>query len=190
MGIAKAGSPCLVVLCAVVGGMLVSAGDAIAENGTPQGAYKIGVVDIKAVFDAYEKQKDEYAALEEERASRQAEIDKLSDKITKAKEQYDKRKDSMSDAEREALEEQIESDYAKYQADFQRLQGEIDRKEKKLLEDLFEDIRAAVQEVGAQGNYHLILEGGESGRTNVLYSSTTLNITGRVIEHVNSKYEN
>ena len=151
--------------------------------------YRIGVVDLKAVFDAYTRQEDEYAALETEKNTRQVVIDKLSDKIEKAKTDYDKRKDTMSDEERDALEEEIRIDFEKYQADFERLQREIDRKEKKLLEDLFQDIRASVQEVGAQGNYHLILEGGESGRSGVLYSSTTLNVTGRVIDHLNMKYK-
>ena len=67
--------------------------------------YRIGVVDLKAVFDAYTRQEDEYAALETEKNTRQVVIDKLSDKIEKAKTDYDKRKDTMSDEERDALEE-------------------------------------------------------------------------------------
>lgn len=172
----------------ILAAMLVG-GVAVAENGDAAGQYRIGVVNVKSVFDAYDRQKEEYKKLEDERDSRQKEIDKLSDKITKAKEQYDKQKESMSDEQREALEVQIESDFGKYKAEFDRLQAEIDRREKRLLEDLFADIRTAVQEVGAEGNYHLILEGGESGRTGVLYSSPTLNVTGRVIDHINAKYK-
>lgn len=176
-------------------GMLVLAAVALAlpsawaQNGETPGQYKIGVVNIKNVFDNYDKQKAEYKKLEDERDTRQKKIDELSDKITKAKEQYDAQKDKMSAEQLEALEDTIESDYNTYKAEFSRLQAEIDRREKKLLEDLFEDIRIAVEEVGTQGNYHLILEGGESGRTGVLYSSTTLNVTPRVIEHINAKYK-
>lgn len=169
---------------------LLVAGAAWAENGTTPSQYRIGVVNIKSVFDAYERQKAEYKKLESERDIRQKEIDKLSEKIEKAKEQYDKQKDTMSDTQREALEIEIETDFGKYKAEFDRFQTEIDLREKRLLEDLFQDIRTAVQEVGAQGNYHLILEGGESGRTGVLYSSPTLNVTGQVVDHINAKYKN
>lgn len=168
--------------------LLLAAPAAFSENGAPAQGYKIGVVDMKAVFDAYQKQKDEYASLETERETRQVEIDKLSKKITVARDKYDAEKETMSESDRDALQESIESDYGQYQADFKRLQQEIDRKEKKLLEDLFQDIRVAVKATGAQENYHLVLEAGESVR-GVLYSSSTLNITGRVIEHLNTLYQ-
>jgi outer membrane protein len=172
------------IIAAALSVTLVAVPQARAEGSD----YKVGVVDVKRVFDNYERQKKEYALLQDERDKKQAEIDKLSDKITEQKDRYDKERDSMSDSEREALEEQIESDYTKYKADFKRLQEDIDRREKKLLETIFEDIHLAVQEVGARGDYHLILEVGQPGRTAVLYHSTTLDSTQQVIDHLNEKY--
>ncbi len=169
--------------------MLFAGAGASAQNEQANTQYKIAVVDLKAVFEAYERQKVEYVKLEAEKKSRQVEIDALSTKIENAKKQYEAKKGKMTDEELEDLEEDIQSDYGKYQAEFNRQQGEIDRREKKLLDDLFADIRTAVTEVGTQGNYHLILEGGTGGPTSVLYSSTTLNITSRVIEHLNGKYK-
>lgn len=151
-------------------------------------AYKIAVVNVKQVFDNYERQKKEYARLQSERDAKQAEIDKLSDKITAAKERYDNERATMSDSEREQLEEQIESDYSKYKADFKRLQEDIDRQEKRLLETVFEDIHVAIQEVGARGDFHLVFEAGQPGRTSVLYHSTTLDITQQVTDHLNRKF--
>ncbi len=177
------------IRAAVFAAVLValSVGTGYGQDEPAGGAYKIGVVNLKEVFDSYEKQKAEYKTLETEKDTRQKDIDVLSAKIEKAKGDYDKRKETMPEDERTKLEEQIEADYGVYQADFKRLQQEIDRKERRLIEELFEDIRKAVSEVGAQGNYHLIFDSGESGRSSsVLYYSTTLNMTQRVIDHLNA----
>ena len=95
---------------------------------------------------------------------------------------------NKTEAERLELEELVETDYGKYKSEFKRLQDGIDRREKRLLESLFQEIHKAVAEVGSKGNYHLILEGGQSGRSGVLYSSSTLNMTQQVIEHINRSY--
>jgi len=152
------------------------------------GDYKIGIVNIKEVFDAYEKQKDEYAELEQERDERQKVIDQISSKIEAAQKRHTEQKSTLPSQELLALEEEIESDFGRYQAEFKRLQDEIDRREKKLLESLFKEIHEAVGEVGAQANYHLILEGGQTGRSGVLYSSTTLNMTRQIIDALNASY--
>lgn len=178
----------------VVTTMLIAAPAIVyAENGTaPQ--YKIGVVDSKLVFDNYRKQEVEYAKLRESRDKMQQPIDELSEQITKDKEYYDAEADTMSLEDRRDLEEKIESALTKYKAEFERAQQDIDRQEKKLLRDILEDIQRAIQEVGANFNYHLIFENGQSSRSNpvarpggLLYSSTTLNMTQRVIDHLNEQ---
>ena len=180
----NSGSIALLVALALSSSALYAAPAASQSDG----AYKIGVVNVKQVFDSYERQKKEYAKLQTERDTKQAEIDKLSEKITAAKERYDKNRSSMSDSEREQLEEQIETDYSQYKADFKRLQEDIDRQEKRLLETVFEDIHKAIQEVGARADFHLVLEAGQPGRTSVLYHSTTLDVTQQVTDHLNKKF--
>ena len=82
----------------------------------------------------------------------------------------------------------------RYKAEFKRAQEDIDRQEKKLLRDLLEDIHLAIQEIGLKNDYHLIFESGANNASNLagrtgglLYSSTTLNMTQRVIDHLNEK---
>ncbi|MCH7908762.1 MAG: OmpH family outer membrane protein [Candidatus Hydrogenedentes bacterium] len=152
------------------------------------GQYKIGVVNVKRVFDAYEKQKDEYALLQKTRDQKQKKIDELSATIEKNKERYETERDSMTPETISDLEDRIESDYSLYKAEFRRLQEDIDRREKKLLESIFKEIHLSIQEVGTQGNYHLVLEGGESGRSGLLFFSTTLNMTQQVIDYLNENY--
>ena len=151
------------------------------------GQYKIGVVNLKTVFDNYDNQKASYDQLKKDRDAAQVPIDELSAQIEADRKIYEDTASDMSDEDRRALEEKIETAYGKYKAEFQRLQEDIDRKEKKILEALFEEIQQAVEDVGAQNNYHLVFEGGKSTRSGLLYYSTTLNMTQKVIDHLNSK---
>ncbi len=164
-----------------------------AENGSTDD-YKIGVVNTKEVFDNYERQKEEYEKLREARNDAQKPIDELSDQITKDRERYDAEKDTMEEDERRVFEEKIEAAMTRYKAEFDRAQEDIDRQEKKLLRDVLDDIQFAIQEVGVKYNYHLIFESGQGNASSLaartgglLYSSTTLNMTQRVIDHLNEQ---
>lgn len=149
--------------------------------------FKIGVVNMREVFQAYDRQKSEYAKLKEAQEAAQANIDKISDEIEAAKKDYDANKSTMTPDEREQRELSISSKLSEYQAEFKKLQDDIDLKERKLLKDLFQEINTAVQEVGQAENYHLILEAGSDGGNAVLYYATPLNLTSKVIEHLNGK---
>lgn len=161
---------------------------AAAEDTGPSSSYKIGVVNLKEIFDNYEKQKERYRELEKQRDEMQKPIDDLSAKIEANKNRYDSEASQMSEDERRELQDLIEADYSRYQAEFKRLQGDLDRAEKRILEELFEDIQKAIEEVGKDQNYHIIFEGGDNKRSGVLYYSTTLNMTQRVIDYLNSKH--
>jgi outer membrane protein len=159
-----------------------------SENGKVAG-FKIGVVNIKDVFDGYQKQKDRYAALEKERVEAQVPIDEMSAKIEADKKRYDENAANMSEAERRELRDSIERAFTEYQTEFKRRQDEIDRKEKRLAEEVFADIYKAIEEIGLSDNYHLIFEAGVPGRTAIPYYSTTLNMTPRVVQHLNDNYQ-
>ena len=47
------------------------------------------------------------------------------------------------------------------------------------------DLVKAIEEVGAEGNYHLILEADPETRTGVMYHSPTLNMTQKVVDRLN-----
>ncbi len=187
--------PSIRFIGSVVATLLVASATAWAADDAPAANYKIGVVDMKQVFDSYQKQIDEYAKLRVKRDDMQKPITALGDQITADREKYEKDKGTMAEDAKRALEEQIEGSATKWKAEFERAQQDIDRQEKKLMRDLFEEIYTAIQEVGAQGNYHLIFENGDSGSVmpgrpgGLLYNSTTLNMTQKVVEHLNGKYK-
>ncbi|HIA46527.1 MAG TPA: OmpH family outer membrane protein [Candidatus Hydrogenedentes bacterium] len=156
---------------------------ALAQNSQ----YKIGVVNLKIVFDEYDKQKEQYEVLKVEVDKLQKPIDDLSERITKDKETFDDETVNLTDEERDKLQDSIEADLSKYKAAIQQSQEEVDRREKRIFEEIIGDIQIAVEEVGALGNYHLVFDSSKNRNNNLLYFSTTLNMTQKVIDHLNNK---
>ncbi len=153
------------------------------------GQYKIGVVNLKKVFDEYQGQKDEYGVLEKERAELQTRIDALADEVKKLQDKHTEQKEKLPKEELESLEEQILSKASESRAEFKQSQDEIDRKERRVMESLMEDIRAAIQTVGAKENFHMVFESGESSKSGVLYFATPLDITTKIVDQVNANYK-
>ena len=154
---------------------------------TQKAQFKIGVVELKQVFDEYDRQKKLYKELKAERDKLQIPIDALTKKIEANKTRYEDKTNPLPEAERIALKETIETDYSEYQLKIKQSQEKIDRREKTIFIEIIAEIQNSVEEVGLNENYHLIFDGGKSRTNNLLYYSTTLNMTQKVIEHLNSK---
>lgn len=150
------------------------------------GGYKIGVVDMKVVVDTYGKRTPEYQTLEKETAEKQAQLDKELEAIEAERAKYQENAQSMGEDERIKLEDAINARYVKYQADLKTAQDSIDRKERRIINDVFKNIRLAIAEISVQENYHLVLQMGEEGPTAVLYASNAMNITQKVIDYLNA----
>ena len=90
--------------------------------GAQEGQYKIGVVDVKEVFDEYDKQIKEYKALEVEKERLQKPITELTKKIEKNQERLKDESLNLSEEERETIEGEIELDYSRYRSSFQQSQ--------------------------------------------------------------------
>jgi outer membrane protein len=155
--------------------------------GAQEGQYKIGVVDVKEVFDEYDKQIKEYKALEVEKERLQKPITELTKKIEKNQERLKDESLNLSEEERETIEGEIELDYSRYRSSFQQSQEEMDLVEKKVFDALVADIQTAVEEVGAKENYHMVFDGSKTRNNGLLYFSTTLNMTRKIIDHLNKK---
>jgi len=154
--------------------------------------FKIGIVDRKQVFDNYKKQQDEYARLQTEVEQLQKQIEDLAAQVKTKKDAFDAEKDRLSEEERRTRAEEVENLFRKYRSEYELLQGQIDSKHARLIEDMKAEINLAIAEIGDQEGYHLILDGDSDpkSRTSVLYFSSTLNMTGKVTEYLNAKYAN
>lgn len=172
--------------------VLTSVGVAQDRSDEPAlGQYKIGIVDRKAVYDAYEKRKDEFEELEAEKNRLQEDLDGMLEEIGTLRQQFENGEGTMAEEERSRLSETINSQIDRFTTERERSQRQIDRKGAKLITSLKEEIDLAAQEIGVKGNYHLILDSGQDPKLqgrDVVYYSSTLNMTQKVIDLLNRKY--
>ena len=152
------------------------------------GGYKIAVVDMQTLMADYDKREQMYKDLEKEVETRQQEIDALSNKIEGMKKDYDSKKRAGADVDSLLdLEEVIEREYGKYKAALDENQRVIDQREERVLREVLEDVQTVLNEVGTEGNYHLILNSRQGPRGSVVYFSTTIDITTEVLTRLNAK---
>lgn len=148
-------------------------------------AYKIGIVDLQRVMDNYEKRAVEVEKLEKEAEQRNKDFEEVQTDFEKELEQFAKMKDEMDEDERSEREADLDMRALKIQTEVRQAQGLLESKRRRMKRSLLKDIVKAVEEIGADGNYHLILEADPESRTGVLYHSTTLNMTQKVIDRLN-----
>lgn len=179
---------CLTVFVGAIAGSFIASsleGDtahAAAGQATAQQApMKLAVVDRKKVYDAYNRQKSDMAALEKKKDALQAEINNLADQIKANKDKFD----ATPEGQREELGRQIEASLADLRAEVQKKQSEIDNETSKFLRTIMEDIEKAIAAIGTQDNYHIIFE-ADPKVASVIYFSPTVDITSQVIARLNS----
>ena len=172
------------LLLCVVPGLALPLGAAYAQDAA---GFKIGVVDFRQALRDYKKRQDAYAKLEGEMKALQTKLDGAAAEVEKMKKDYEDRAAKMSDDERRSLEESIETKAADFKNQMQKDQRAIDRKEHEVLQDVITDIRGVIQEIGLSENYHLILDSNSPNppRGGVLFFSSTIDITPKVIDRLN-----
>jgi Skp family chaperone for outer membrane proteins len=160
-------------------------------QGDAASAYKIGVVNGIAVFEGYEKQRDELRGLRTQVEQRQGQIDSELQALDREREALRDRRESISPEEFERQREDWERKVNDLRRDSQRLQEEIDRQSNRVMDRLREDIFTAIQTIGARDNYHLILDADRNpiAQSNVLYHSATLDLTQEVVDYLNAEYQ-
>lgn len=149
------------------------------------GAYKIGVVDVRQVFQSYNRREAQFRELLEKRDAAEAQIVALAEKINSKRRTYEDQKLVASPQTLADLEMQILTDISNLEAERTRLQAEVSLIEDQKLKALNDEIRLAIAEIGQAQGYHLILESGAQTGGPVLYSATPLNLTPAVIDRLN-----
>ncbi len=176
---------CVALAIAMSGMFAFGMGGTAAAQDT--GGYKIGVVDLQEVLANYNKRKAKYDELQREVEARQGKIDVLSKEIEadKARHETMRKSDSPNADSLRELETQIQKKFAQYKADMEILQREIDQMEEKVLREVVGDVDAALDNIGKTENYHLILNARKGPSGSVVYHSTTIDITGKVLATLN-----
>lgn len=166
--------------------VVLMAGTALAQDSAPVQC-KVGVVNMGKVLKDYKKREAKYKELQAEVDRLQTDIDTMSKNIESMKEQYKNNGNAMSDDERKALKDKIEGAYDKYQSELKTRQRKVDGLEEAVLTEVVEDIKAAIERVATQKNYHIVLNSTEGPRGAVLYNVGNLDLTGAVLEALNAQ---
>ena len=169
---------------------------AIAAAGMPAFAqeaagssYKIGIIDVQQVMDEYQKQKDHVARLEKAVSTRHEELKAQAAKFQEQKKAYTDTRDSYSEEQRVEKEADLDKELLELESEIRKAEAEFERKRDALKKELLKDIVAAIEKLGQEENYHLILEADPESRTGVLYFATALNMTSKVIDRLNADYK-
>lgn len=151
------------------------------------GVYRVGIVDLQEVMDNYSKRQDEVSKLEEQVNARKAEITQMQESFEKKLEDYKAQRDGLTELQQETRESELDREALQLESEIRKTQTELERKQRRLKDELIQDIVDAVDEIGHAEDYHLILEADPEVRTGVLYYTKSIEITGKVIERLNSR---
>jgi outer membrane protein len=140
---------------------------------------KIGYIDVAAVFDGYDKTKEEDAKLGAKSQAKQAQRDKMVESIRNMKNELE----LLSEKQKEKKQPQIDEQIRKLQ-DFDREgKAELQRERDDMVRVILKDIETVINEYAAKNSYTMILN------SRVLeYAPEEYNITKEVLNLLNSKY--
>ncbi|HRI87576.1 MAG TPA: OmpH family outer membrane protein [Candidatus Hydrogenedentes bacterium] len=169
-------------VCAAAVGV-ISVQGVSAQNDSA--SMRIGVVNRKTVFDSYNTRKTEWSALESEKTKLQTEIDGLRETVNAAAKKL--REDTtMTSEQRQQLAEKIDSDSRSYEDRWRRAQGDIDSKADKFFSRILNNIDTGVRTVGASDGCSVVFEADPKAGSPVLYFDPSLDMTNKVVTHLNS----
>ncbi|HIJ65585.1 MAG TPA: OmpH family outer membrane protein [Candidatus Hydrogenedentes bacterium] len=156
-----------------------------AQTANASGAYKIGIVDLQKTLDNYAMREEEVKKLEAEFKPREDDLAVMAEEWETKKKAYEDEKEDLTDRQREERQDELAKAYLDLQDETRRLEADFERSKRRLKTRLLKDLVKAIEQVGAEGDYHLVLEADPESRTGVMYYSPTMNITQRVIDRLN-----
>ena len=151
-------SMCAAMASALMSTLAGGVSNSASAQETAAGGYKIAVVDVQRVLAEYGKRKAKYDELQAKVNSLQVEVDALSNSIEAKKKSYEeKRQAGAAPTELNGIEATIKQELATYELKLKENQNTIDTMEKAVLTEVVGDVEKAIDDIGASGNYHIIL---------------------------------
>lgn len=141
---------------------------------------KIAVVDVQNAILQSEEAKRLLTQIQEEFKGEEDEIRKIQSEAAALLERMNKDADVMSDAEKRRLQQQIESMNNDFVYLRQKLQRQIEERQKELFTGIDSKIQKAIEELVLSEDYDMILP-----RAAALYVADLYNITRKVTEKLN-----
>lgn len=143
---------------------------------------KIGYVDIKKVFENYEKAKKVQESFRKEVDEEQKNMDKLQEEIKKLQEEYEKKKDMLKPEERTKRENEIKNKIQEFSKRWTETKRKLDEKGNALEEQLFNEIKSVISEYAKKNGYLVVIDSRL-----ILYGENSVDITDEIIKILNKK---
>lgn len=141
---------------------------------------KIGYVDIKKVFDNYEKAKKIEQDFRKEVMDEQKNIDKMQEDIRKMQEDYEKKKSMMKPEEQAKKESEIKSKIQEFSQKWNEVSKKLDEKGKGLESQIIDEIKKAIGDYAKKNGYSIVIDSRF-----ILYGENTLDLTDEIIKTLN-----
>ncbi len=190
----------LLTVAGVLLGMLVMQHAVTAQEGSDN--LQVGVVDIRKVYESYERAKDFRNQIQEKKSEAQSKIQEISDKLNQIQEELNDL-EPLSDLWKKRAKK-----FYQLKSERQMMQDLWKQDTKKLLSEtsseIYQNIREVIEEYGEENGYDLILKvnksaigSGEVSDINqqiatrsVLHFSDEMDLTDQISSILNEQYEN
>ena len=151
---------------------------------------KIAVVDPQQILDDTKTGKKIKQMLADYVQTRQRTIQSEEIELKRLETERVSQESVSSASAKQEKEKMFEQKLAAYQRRLQELDGEVQTKKREALGAFTKAIEQAVQQIAEKENIVLVLEkGGSRAGTLILYNQDSLDLTGRVVQALDSKGE-
>lgn len=147
--------------------------------------YKIGVVNLDVATMEYDYRKEEVERYRIEFKGRSDEIEGEYQILRDRRDSLRNQTTSSTMEKRFELQLEIEDDFHSLQQKLNRLDADQARAQERLELKISHDIQSVLDAIAFEENYHLILAAREGSTNGVIYASTTINMTQKLIDRLN-----
>lgn len=143
---------------------------------------KIGVVDVQQVLNQSQRGQVLKQKLEQERTGRQKDLDAHQQELVKLQAEYEKQAPVLSDQAKREKKEALERRFRDARRVAEDANRDFEKRVREAEMDTTREIFGVIQEYGKDQGFSLILE-----RSSIIFSATTVDVTGEVIKRYDSK---
>ncbi len=157
----------------MTGAILTTAGLVLAAG------LKIGYVNIASIFDKYSGTANAKLVLEKEIKAKQDTIQQMSDDVKNLRESLDLSASTLSLEDKRIRAQEIDRKGLELQKFTEESENELSRKEANYTQDILARIHAAVQKVGKEKGFSLVLD-----KSSVIFGIDSWDITENVLKTI------
>lgn len=155
---------------------------------TTDSGYKIGVVNLDHVATGYEYRTKQVEELGAQFRSRTDRINEEFNSLRARRDGLASRSASLPEEEQFKLSLSIDDDLYALEQQFARLDADTARAKTRLELTVSHDIQEAIETLAYQENYHLVFAVRDGNPNGVVYASSTVNMTMKLIDRLNETH--